>query len=598
MARPKKQLQPTQEVNITLKSDGISMPSDMKDFSKDLIKDLNKELGSAVMFNLGDGNAPTVVHRWVSTGSKQLDYIIGNIPTIGGGLPEGRIIELQGPTGCHGKGDKVLMYDGSVKNIEDVLVGDKLIGPDSEPRTVLSLHRGKDSMFEYKPTRYGKTYHVTGNHTLVFNKGGKQIQEIVNEWIKHSKGYQDSCTVVKSKEITFNNNKKEKIIPPYILGLLLGDGYLNDRRIELTTADQEIEQEYTSFINSLGYKISVHPKKDNKAKGLYHITGTKNNLPISSTNQDKDVLRSELTRLGLLNTKSGNKFIPVDYKISSSKDRLELLAGLIDTDGYSTKTNYEYTSKSLTLVEDVLFVLRSVGLRASIPSIKIINGENYYRIIIGGDELDQIPCRLPRKQIKEHKIDKKSNSSRFSLKHIGDGVDYYGITVDKDNLYLGEDFTVIKNCGKSHIAALAAKNCQSMGGLVVYVDTENATSPENLARLGVDVKKNFAFAQCSCTEDVFKIIESTILKARQITADIPILVVWDSVANTSPKAELEGDYDQNTIGLQARVLGKGFRKITNLIGNQHVILLALQQQREKIGCVSPETIVEYQQGGN
>jgi recombination protein RecA len=139
--------------------------------------------------------------------------------------------------------------------------------------------------------------------------------------------------------------------------------------------------------------------------------------------------------------------------------------------------------------------------------------------------------------------------------------------------------------GKSHIAALAARSCQSMNGLVVYIDTENATSPENLARLGVDVKKNFAFAQCACTEDVFKIIESTILKARQITADIPILVVWDSVANTSPKAELEGEYDQNTIGLQARVLGKGFRKITNIIANQHVILLCLQQQREKIGVL-------------
>jgi recombination protein RecA len=62
-------------------------------------------------------------------------------------------------------------------------------------------------------------------------------------------------------------------------------------------------------------------------------------------------------------------------------------------------------------------------------------------------------------------------------------------------------------------------------------------------------------------------------------------VIWDSVAATSPKAELEGDYDQNTIGLQARVLGKGFRKLTNVLANEKVTLVCVQQQREKIGVM-------------
>lgn len=139
--------------------------------------------------------------------------------------------------------------------------------------------------------------------------------------------------------------------------------------------------------------------------------------------------------------------------------------------------------------------------------------------------------------------------------------------------------------GKSHIAFEAAKDTQRKGGIVVYVDTENATSLNNLQQLGIDVKRKFVFCQTACTEEIFSIIESTILKARAMVKDVPVTIIWDSVAASSPKAELEGDYDQNTIGLQARVLGKGMRKIVNIIGNQNVTLLLINQQRQKIGVM-------------
>jgi recombination protein RecA len=151
--------------------------------------------------------------------------------------------------------------------------------------------------------------------------------------------------------------------------------------------------------------------------------------------------------------------------------------------------------------------------------------------------------------------------------------------------------------GKSHIAVLMARSTQRMGGVAVYIDTENATSPENLALLGVDVRKRFAFVETGCTEEVFKVMESTILKFRALDKDVPLTIVWDSVAATSPKAELEGDYDKDTIGLQARVLSKGLRKITQIIGNKNVTLVLLNQTRTKVGvmygdpCVSPETMI-------
>lgn len=150
----------------------------------------------------------------------------------------------------------------------------------------------------------------------------------------------------------------------------------------------------------------------------------------------------------------------------------------------------------------------------------------------------------------------------------------------------------LPSSGKSHLAYHAASVTQSMGGLVVYVDTENATPIQKLRHMGIDISKRFVYCDTHCTEEVFAIIESTITKAKQIIdKNVPILVIWDSVAATSPKAELEGDYDQNTMGLQARVLSKGFRKITGIIGQNNVTLLCINQLRDAIGVMHGDPLV-------
>jgi len=141
------------------------------------------------------------------------------------------------------------------------------------------------------------------------------------------------------------------------------------------------------------------------------------------------------------------------------------------------------------------------------------------------------------------------------------------------------------SCGKSHIAFEIAKSTQKMGGLVVYIDTENATSLDNLKQLGIDVAHRFVFVQTGCTEEVFKVAEAAIMKSRASTKDVPVTIIWDSVAASAPQAELTGEYTDNTIGLQARVLGKGLRKIANIIANQKVLFVLLNQQRQKIGVM-------------
>jgi len=139
--------------------------------------------------------------------------------------------------------------------------------------------------------------------------------------------------------------------------------------------------------------------------------------------------------------------------------------------------------------------------------------------------------------------------------------------------------------GKSHIATHIARSTQRMGGIVVYIDTENATNPENLQTLGVDISKRFVYVDTHCTEEVFDIAEKTILKAKTFSKDAPITIIWDSVAASSPKAELEGAYDKDTIGLQARTISKAMRKITGLIGDQRVLFVCLNQVRTKIGVL-------------
>jgi len=150
----------------------------------------------------------------------------------------------------------------------------------------------------------------------------------------------------------------------------------------------------------------------------------------------------------------------------------------------------------------------------------------------------------------------------------------------------------LPSSGKSHLAYHAAAITQQMGGLVVYIDTENATPVSKLADMGIDVRKRFVYCDSHCTEEVFSIIESTITKAKQIIEkNVPILVIWDSVAATSPKAELDGEYEQNSIGLQARAISKGMRKITGVIGQNNVTLLCINQIRDAIGVMHGDPTV-------
>lgn len=145
--------------------------------------------------------------------------------------------------------------------------------------------------------------------------------------------------------------------------------------------------------------------------------------------------------------------------------------------------------------------------------------------------------------------------------------------------------------GKSHIAAQICISAQKKGGIAVYMDTENAVNPENLSALGVNTKRRFIYAQPECIEEVFRVAESTINKLKSTNKEIPVVIVWDSLAASPAKAELEGEYEDNSIGLAARKISQSLRKFTQLVGNKNVLFVILNQTRTKVGCVAPETVV-------
>ena len=112
--------------------------------------------------------------------------------------PKIKYIFLEAPTGCHAKDTDILMHDGSIKKVQDIVVGDIVMGPDSTSRKVLNLHRGNELMYKITPTK-GDSFVVNENHILSlistnytcrksnFKFTGKEIINIsVKDYLKKS----------------------------------------------------------------------------------------------------------------------------------------------------------------------------------------------------------------------------------------------------------------------------------------------------------------------------------------------------------------------------------------------------------------------------
>jgi len=100
------------------------------------------------------------------------------------------------PTGCHEKGYKIRMFDGTTKNVEDVVVGDELMGGDGNKRTVLSLHRGYDMLYKVIPSD-GIPFIVNGGHILPTKIFGEKCEISIDEYLELDKSLSCSFKIYK-----------------------------------------------------------------------------------------------------------------------------------------------------------------------------------------------------------------------------------------------------------------------------------------------------------------------------------------------------------------------------------------------------------------
>ena len=341
---------------------------------------------------------------------------------------------------CLGKGTNVLMFDGTLKKVEDVVTGDLLMGDDSSARTVKSIARGREKMYWIRQNK-GIDYRVNESHILSLKRsrteGAHQNGDVLNitvkdyltksdKWKSNYKGYK--------VEVEFEEQNTE--LSPYFLGLWLGDG--TSVKSQITSADEEVVTYLDSYATTLGLELKIYHKDANKCP-QYTISG-------DYTGNKGYSLQRELTTIGVLN----NKHIPQNYLINSTQKRLELLAGLMDSDGhYLVQSNgYEIAQKSEKLAKQIKFLCDSLGFRVSLKkkkaSIKSIGYETeVYRLRIYGD-IDRIPVKIKRKQANPWKsaINWKVTGIQIEYDKVDD---YYGFEIDGNRLFLLEDMTVTHN---------------------------------------------------------------------------------------------------------------------------------------------------------
>lgn len=358
---------------------------------------------------------------------------------MGGGIALGHIVNIAAQTSigkCHGKGTKIRMYDLSVKNVEDVRNGDKVMGPDGLPRIVSGVTSGTDILYRIDQKR-GMSYVVNSEHILSLKSNydyptfgihkGKVHNVKVTDYLNYSKGVKHVLKGYKAELSKFGEDTGLDIDFAYLLGLWLAEGSSCSARLTLATKDVQLFEELKKFCNTQNWGISLNQEDTNC--NTYSITGG---------------FLTKLKELNLLN----NKHIPAEFMKANREVRMNLLAGFLDGDGFLTQSNcFEMTLKDNSLSEDIVLLCQTLGLYVShkleFKKCQNFEGGYYRRIIIGGN-ICSIPNRLSRKKASDHKRLRDSLNTGISVTEIGFG-EYYGFQVDGDNLYCLEDFTVTHN---------------------------------------------------------------------------------------------------------------------------------------------------------
>ncbi len=418
----------------------------------------------------------------ILTGLRTFDQEIG-------GLFRGELFVLAARPGvgkCLGKGTPVLLCNGETKRVENLRVGDALLGPDSEPRHVLSTAHGTGALYRVVPTK-GDSYVVNEDHvlSLVVNKNtsGYQRGQIVNlsvrDYLKMPTRFRHAA---KAWRVAIQLPQQEVPLDPYFVGLWLGDGTL--RKPSITTPDAEIVEALYAVAQFYGLDVRVEGQLGNQAN-TYTLTSRQHGGPMKNRNPVWAAIRAMKLNEG--------KHVPDVYKYNCSDVRLGVLAGILDTDGHFEHGCYDYISGERQLAEDVVWLARSLGfaayVRSCVKGIKATGFEGqYWRVCISGN-VDRIPLRVKRKIAPPRRQIKNVQRVGFAVTPIGQG-EYFGFELDGDGLFLLGDFTVTHNTA---LACQVATHVAQRGRPVYFVSLEMSAT-ELVTRLlcsaaGVSTRK-------------------------------------------------------------------------------------------------------------
>ena len=312
---------------------------------------------------------------------------------IGGGL-----LELPCAWGkCLGKDTDILMYDGKIQKVQDIKVGDVIMGDDSTPRNVLSLARGREQMYKVI-NKIGEYYICNESHILSLC------------WNTDNMGSLLKGTTIDIPLKKFIN------LPVYFHA----DNILSGYKVP-------VEFEYKP-INISAYSF-----------GVWLSTGCWFHEKTEDTYMKKYIIDNNLVN---------NKHIPHEYLCNTRKIRLELLAGIIDTIGSINNLHIEFTQLYEQLANDIVFLVRTLGIMCY-KKVYSISPHYTAMIIIYGEGIQNIPIqhiKFPKEFIQLQKKNTLLSPIRIKKLRIDD---YYGFTIDGNRRFVLGDLTVTHNTSAS-----------------------------------------------------------------------------------------------------------------------------------------------------
>jgi hypothetical protein len=377
----------------------------------------------------------------------QIMQVLGN--WISNPTSMGTAIAIRGPPGtgkCMVRDTPILMYNGSIKMVQDVVVGDLLMGDDSKPRKVSSLGRGQDDLYDVVPVK-GESYGVNSEHILCLKPSGMHRLKTLK---KTREGGHEDIVEIGDEDVAEGGD--EDIAAYKVEYFDTQTFHIKSKRFQ----DKKLAMEFLDE-KAKEHQIAEIPVKTLLGLSKYiqeHLKGYSVGAEFASKpvpfdpyslglwlQNDSNLTEEENAAIGRF---FYNQYIPDLYKINDRKVQLQILAGMIDADGeYSVEEEaYVITIKNKKISDDVLFVARSLGFAAY---QKETQNAGVYTVTISGSNIHEILLDIERKKVTEGRLQKK-DSTVTGIKIVPRGYgDYYGFELDGNHRYLLGSFTVTHN---------------------------------------------------------------------------------------------------------------------------------------------------------